>query len=1363
MSTSAPDPPDKSDSVFDDFLIIRALRRVSLLPSSKQKNPLHHSFEMKQKSSDPKSSAHQNELDELTLEAVSGGAGVNLTGTDQDDSLTGTSAADVLAGEAGNDDINAGAGADTIDGGDGDDTILGGKGADTILGGDGDDFIGGGTGHDTIDGGDGNDVIKGSWGEDHIRGGHGDDVIDGGEHDDTIDAGSGNDTVKGGSGDDFIKGNAGHDTILGGSGDDHITGAWGRDVISGGDGDDLLDGGFNRDTIDGGAGNDTIIIRPGDGQDTINGGADRDTLWLQEVSIADAGNWTLRTSDGATQPLTHFMAGQSADLSAIGGEGELISPDGKVTTFSEMETLQLDTPTVQSGDIAPLQVIPPHVEGTPVATIISGLPAGVYVAGAAEPPRAAGDGSFFQIVDRTALTEGDLQLVFGKGILHDLELTVATVAREGEELETVAGSFVYEIEPKDSDFFALSHGETGFDRPTAADADGTAWVPLDIVINPEIREGASITIGGLSDGMILRNAHGETFSPTADGNGGWELTGLSATQVAALHISSAGGNTPALPASAAITVNIETTFEGEALSLSDEVTVEFPNVSVSGENNNVIGTLSGSRDAFDLVRQGNSISVNPKDGGESTVFSLIDFDLLRFDDGLVALSDYTQSVDVSAKLTELGAEAIETAVILVSNIPEGAILDLGVPLGNGIWGIPASEIAKGIVNLDFPTQAGAETEVSVSAAVMTEGEAELFGGLMRVAGSASAAVGASAGADARFAISSNGIRVSAGANVEVSAVASAGGTFGPYTVNVEVGALQSAEVTIGADFNSSSAEVEAYVGVRAEIAAEVEVQQETGIPGVRSTTSGGVGVAVYAEAGGEGGAQFGKGSYGAGGSGGAEYGVAATADGYHEQQMGDVTAGGGGAVSAGFTAGASGGGHAGVDGETVHFGFQGELKALVGVDLKVDIAIDMGGVIDAADAVGKGIIDATYAIEGGLMNATDAVNAGFIEAGDAIEGGLLDASDAVGDGLIDAGAAIEKGYLDAADAATAAIQGGFMTAREAVRDLGYLTAKQAVDAGLVTAEKAIGSLIGASDAIATGIISASDAVATGVLDATNVVVDGLATGAELVEAGVLEVGNAMTGGLVMAEDAIRAGFIDASSAIEGGFITASDAVRQGVMTGAEAVGGGFMSATDALRGGFMTIAESVNFQDISKTLSEYGGSVVNAVSQGLISAQDAVTNGLSTGLLLVQGGAVEAATAVADGLLNVNSAIRNGVMSAADAVQDNFLTIQQALDRRFFSNAAEAVAEGALTAFEAIDEGVLGTGTAIQAGLIDATEAINRGLVDAEDAFKKGWMSTEEEISNGFRHASGALTSVGNETLNGVKSGYNWFKNGLGL
>jgi Ca2+-binding RTX toxin-like protein len=90
---------------------------------------------------------------------------VNVTGTDQNQTLTGGSGNDVLTAAAGH--------ATVLLGGHGNDTLVGSTGNDTLGGGNGNDVLRGGGGNDVVDAGEGDDLIYASQGVDTLRGGAG--------------------------------------------------------------------------------------------------------------------------------------------------------------------------------------------------------------------------------------------------------------------------------------------------------------------------------------------------------------------------------------------------------------------------------------------------------------------------------------------------------------------------------------------------------------------------------------------------------------------------------------------------------------------------------------------------------------------------------------------------------------------------------------------------------------------------------------------------------------------------------------------------------------------------------------------------------------------------------------------------------------------------------------------------------------------------------------------------------------------------------------------------------------------------------------------------------------------------------------
>lgn len=116
-------------------------------------------------------------LDAEALNDLISGYTVEVTGSNQADTLTGFAGDDLLVGGAGADTLLWSAGHDTLIGNGGNDTLSGGAGRDSLVGGVGHDVLNGGVGFDTLRGGAGDDVLTGGAGNDLLTGGAGDDVF----------------------------------------------------------------------------------------------------------------------------------------------------------------------------------------------------------------------------------------------------------------------------------------------------------------------------------------------------------------------------------------------------------------------------------------------------------------------------------------------------------------------------------------------------------------------------------------------------------------------------------------------------------------------------------------------------------------------------------------------------------------------------------------------------------------------------------------------------------------------------------------------------------------------------------------------------------------------------------------------------------------------------------------------------------------------------------------------------------------------------------------------------------------------------------------------------------------------------------
>ncbi|WP_196941948.1 beta strand repeat-containing protein [Pseudooceanicola algae] len=303
------------------------------------------------------------------MQVVGTEADETLRGGEGNDSLNGHAGDDVLFGEDGDDTVIGGAGNDTLLGSGGEDTVVGGDGQDTLFGGADQDTLFGGSGLDLLYGGDADDLLYGGSQDDLLAGGNGDDTLIGGDGDDTLDGNSGNDYFNGGDGidtanfggtidttvslattgtqstghgsdrlvgienvttaggNDHLVGDGAANVLRAGSGNDRLDGDAGNDVLFGEDDDDLLFGGAGNDTLLGSAGNDLLFgssggdtAYGGSGDDTVYGGSDDDTLsggsGLDLLYGGDADDLLY----GGSQD--DLLAGGNGDDTLVGGDGD---------------------------------------------------------------------------------------------------------------------------------------------------------------------------------------------------------------------------------------------------------------------------------------------------------------------------------------------------------------------------------------------------------------------------------------------------------------------------------------------------------------------------------------------------------------------------------------------------------------------------------------------------------------------------------------------------------------------------------------------------------------------------------------------------------------------------------------------------------------------------------------------------------------------------------------------------------------------------------------------------------------------------------------------------------------------------------
>ncbi|NET51864.1 MAG: calcium-binding protein, partial [Merismopedia sp. SIO2A8] len=251
-------------------------------------------------------------VEKLTLD---GGANINGTGNEEDNTIVGNTGNNILKGEGGT---------DTIEGGAGNDSLEGGASNDSLEGGIGDDTLNGGTGNDILTGGNGNDTYVVDSDEDIVtEEGTGEADIVQSFITFTLDA-DGRRTIENltllpFSGEIDGTGNALNNEITGNESKNNLVGNDGDDTLTGGGGDDTLNGGGGADEMDGGTGDDTYFINViADPNDPESRG---DTIINENADINVGGRDTVNTS--VSLDLTTFDPTGALEIFELDGTGDL--------------------------------------------------------------------------------------------------------------------------------------------------------------------------------------------------------------------------------------------------------------------------------------------------------------------------------------------------------------------------------------------------------------------------------------------------------------------------------------------------------------------------------------------------------------------------------------------------------------------------------------------------------------------------------------------------------------------------------------------------------------------------------------------------------------------------------------------------------------------------------------------------------------------------------------------------------------------------------------------------------------------------------------------------------------------------------
>ena len=412
---------------------------------------------------------------------------------------------------------------------------------------------------------------------------------------------------------------------------------------------------------------------------------------------------TIKIGSGAKQPLAQVLHGHDLDVGALGGAGTIAFPDGGTVTFSQVSVLHLGAILLSPGDATPYVWSPPAPAGggTVVATVLTGLPNGVYLRGKGlQPPLLGADGKYFQLIDRDAVAGGYLDLVTPQWIRGDVDLTLLTVAAGNNSYVPVAptdvagfmalsgqtGNGAYRATPQvchftaqpPSPYLAVAAGGLQVDPDrvrTFAVLNATktdykyVWyysfksIPLDIVLAPALRTSATITIGGLPGDLMLINSAGKRFS--GDGVSfnvaPSDLPGLrvAPTQATYDHWWQTWDQGRAFD----LSVTVRNVVNGVTQTYSARTHVNLAPV-YEADNHDRVAVVPGRRADYRVQRFGNSLVVTERANPANTfAFGMTRSGVqeILFKDAFVATVDYTKKLNIADKVKAI-KDAIHTQV-----------------------------------------------------------------------------------------------------------------------------------------------------------------------------------------------------------------------------------------------------------------------------------------------------------------------------------------------------------------------------------------------------------------------------------------------------------------------------------------------------------------------------------------------------------------------------------------------------------------------------------------------------------------------------------------------------------------------------
>lgn len=819
----------------------------------------------------------------------------------------------------------------------------------------------------------------------NLSGLRGDDIIQGGNSDNTFYGGDGNDMMFGNGGDDnmslcqpLLAG--GHDIIYFGAGNDRACDNIGHNWYFGGHGDDEV---YLPEDADNGY-DETYYYTAG--HDTINLGKGYDTLVIKNIPYNRANEWQFRAGRFAG---TFDNPSASLFSTKETKNGYIVGPNGNRIDFKGVEDIKITYSY-------PLQFTGLSDDPEVKATIVSGLPEGFAIEGRAQTPQLGEDGTWFQAVNADELRQGILKLIPTKGYFGELNLDVFQVKKINHGYAEVhQGQININIKPTNDGLLFVELGSLDLENRHIRS------LPLHIVMNGKLTAPGQFATAyvKLPEHFKLHNAQGELQKSG--------LTyPLSPKDLKGLRIINLHGE----PRNFTLDVTMNGLIDGQYITASQ--TRYVPALDIVGtDNRGRVLKVPGRIEDFNVTRIGNNIAVTHiTQSIQKFSIKMIDVDYLEFDNGFISTKEYVKYFFVTRVLNQVTDP--ENTLLIVSNVPESAVVNNAFYLGNGAYGIPVTDIREQQISLDYMSL-GDEISfnLQLSAVTMTQQQSNTLSNQTRISGYQNAEIFARTGANASFIAGSDGISLEARAYVEAGTVATAGGSIGGLNGEASAQAGGSSGASVSVLTTDTQSSISAYVGaeVGASTTGTVNVEQPY-IPGTEASVEGSVGVTATAYVNARQDVVFdiGNGELAIHGEGGAEFGAFATADGYAFSMIAGVGGGAGGGVSAGPGVSVNGGGYAAYDNGTVSFGASGELALLLGAEFDFDVVIDANAVLDTATFIGRGVITGSEAISGGYIEAAEGIRRGYISAIDAINAGFIEAETAVQEGLISAEQAINR-------------------------------------------------------------------------------------------------------------------------------------------------------------------------------------------------------------------------------------------------------------------------------------------------------------------------------------------------------------------